>query len=822
MIILLKKGVTYKAGEVLPLISIPVFSQGEKQEFNDFQWWAPTKDWNSWLKNNPREWQAESENINFPDDSQLYETFHSLGIIDKEVLSFAEFSSILEQDAQKVPLDGEDQASESEKKNFTKFLFAYNKLKESGKLSNQISISSLQVGKEYAIVTELPDENGNPVLTTRNANRSKVISDLDRGILVSMTESIPFGKFEEDDSSGNAFFKIAKLGSKLAATGITYFAVGAGAIYAGKKIWTRFAAKKATDQIVKGGSNWLTRFFTKGSETAVKGAAERTVANQAVNQAARQTVTELGGRYVATESGLLIPAEVAVGTETAAAGGAAAAGEAAAGLSGAAIGAIAAAVIVAAGVVQRLINWTSDSQAPRYSDLKGKLPVQDQFKPGSIGDGEVITICWTQSAGNSWFTDILWNEDTRTTMDVVKLGNFGGKAVFMLLQINSKAYNEILKKNDIVLLKFNEKETFDTSWYDNEDLEFELVAIPKGDQNLIVNTVFQGYCSWEEMENTYKNSDDSFLGVPENAPDEYSFHFKYGKSGREINVNGKLVRDIDNVVNMKDVFGKKSASNESEDFYHYHNTSLANNSEVFSFSEFSQISILEEENEEKKDDKPEYLTQTQKIAAYEVTSLEFADKAYEGQDLPDLSTFIVPDQFLTAKDQDEVIIQPVQDVTIRSAKRGTISIETEDAPTDQPVVGPTGDVEVEGGVPVEVTKGEIKIKFQDSPEFLNKLGIPDVTKIKDEDEKDKVTLLSVITPEEKEEIGIKDWNFIKKAKIYKDGKTGEPYLIKFIGESPDGKERVKIKASDAEFNTALKIAERIQAGFKQIEDEEKD
>ena len=88
------------------------------------------------------------------------------------------------------------------------------------------------------------------------------------------------------------------------------------------------------------------------------------------------------------------------------------------------------------------------------------------------------------------------------------------------------------------------------------------------------------------------------------------------------------------------------------------------------------------------------------------------------------------------------------------------------------------------------------------------------TTIKDKDKKDEISFLDVITPEEKEKLGMPDWDFIRKVKIYKDGKTGEPIMVKFKGE---GKKR-KFKASDEDFSLALKVAERIQAGYKNAEE----
>jgi len=71
-------------------------------------------------------------------------------------------------------------------------------------------------------------------------------------------------------------------------------------------------------------------------------------------------------------------------------------------------------------------------------------------------------------------------------------------------------------------------------------------------------------------------------------------------------------------------------------------------------------------------------------------------------------------------------------------------------------------------------------------------------------------------------LGIEDWEYIKKVKIYKDGKTGDPYMIKFKSGGTESDRKRKIKSSDPSFETALKVAERIQAGFKQVDSKEEE
>jgi hypothetical protein len=132
MIVLFKKGEIYKAGGAFPVVSIPVEGEGEAKDFNDFQWWAPTDKWNTWLKANPRSWQAESEETEKDIRKKLYESLVEEGEIDSKVLDCTSFNSLLEEDAAgsgpSVAVSSAEQPTEEQKKNYTKFVFAYNKL----------------------------------------------------------------------------------------------------------------------------------------------------------------------------------------------------------------------------------------------------------------------------------------------------------------------------------------------------------------------------------------------------------------------------------------------------------------------------------------------------------------------------------------------------------------------------------------------------------------------------------------------------------------------------------------------------------------------
>jgi hypothetical protein len=482
--------------------------------------------------------------------------------------------------------------------------------------------------------------------------------------------------------------------------------------------------------------------------------------------------------------------------------------------------------------VQQTYNWFSGNQAPRFGEIEDEgIDARDSFSPGSIPDGSEITICWTQEAGQSGLLaaigNVLVTNDTRTTMNLLKMGNFNGKALFFLISIQSEMYDKMLKENPTIFVSFDENATFDHGFTDNDEIFLELI-IPAGGKDAGSAGFFHGYCKWSDLQQTYDSADSQFLSVPGNAPKEYSFYFKSGKGSREVNVTGSLVENLQDVQTVKATFDvpedTTAPKNESNKF------------EVLKYSEFQSASlnedysVFEEEssedvNQAQKDIAGINLTETQKVASYEVISISFADPLLEDQDLPELRVFIVPIDYLEAKDNSPIQIDAVQNIIIKDPIKGSIKIESEEAP-EPIIVGPTGSIEpnepnIQGGVPVEVTPDEIKIRYRDNPDALNAMGISDITKIKDRDKEDKIKILDVITPEEKKELEIEDWDYIKKVKIYRDGETGEPIMVKFKSGGTTSDRKRKIKFDDPRFDTALKVSNRIEAGFqKEGQDEE--
>ena len=108
-------------------------------------------------------------------------------------------------------------------------------------------------------------------------------------------------------------------------------------------------------------------------------------------------------------------------------------------------------------------------------------------------------------------------------MNLLKIGNFKGKALFYLINIHSEMYDKILKENPTIFIAFDQNAKFNGSGaslksiVDNDDIEMEMIIAPGG-KDAGASAFFHGYCKWEEMDQAYKSSDDEMLVVPENAP----------------------------------------------------------------------------------------------------------------------------------------------------------------------------------------------------------------------------------------------------------------------------------------------------------------
>ena len=230
-------------------------------------------------------------------------------------------------------------------------------------------------------------------------------------------------------------------------------------------------------------------------------------------------------------------------------------------------------VLLAGDVIFSTWNWLSSNQAPRYTDLKNNSWIKDNFNPSEVEIGRPLTICFS-SSGTGWgdfFTGLLFNTDTRTTMELVKIGENSGSSIFIISQINSKSFQKQFSEYDLMMAAFSNSRKVERGYIDNDDLKFKIMGV-QGLAEIVANvgSVFYGYCDWMQFISAHEKSSDVFLVSDERAPDEYSFNFK-DTEDNVINVTGKKITS-EQLSNMSDdqlicLFGIKEIEemNESHD-----------------------------------------------------------------------------------------------------------------------------------------------------------------------------------------------------------------------------------------------------------------
>jgi len=881
MILVFRKGAVYKANpasegrntvkpeNIFPLMSLPLNVKGVATDLNDFQWWAYSDRWDKWLKANPREWTAESidpakydyntlkeelENRVRPISRYVSDQATNL-ITGEKAASFTEYMKIMEAN--------EDEASGSKDalKKYIKLGYAVDSLRKSGKLKSTMSISSLEVGKQYAVVVDFMDETQKPVAESRQALRMTKIKETSKLVLAKVDYSIPTGKIEDEVDS--FLDKVMDVTKSVAIAGVSLAAIYgvvqiAGSVWGGwqlfktgNKIYNWATKKPAIEAAAKsGGGAWnaIKNFAT----TAWRGKNAASVVNAARTTLPSGAFVE-GGLAYSAEGALLRGAasnsvKAAAGRVIAQNGGAAvaAAGAEAAGASGIVaaeasnpIGWIIAAVSIIGSGVNQIWNWMSDKQAPRYSDIDSFA--YGSFSPKDIPVGKPITVCWTSDGGGGgwgFVADLLTfsKDDTRTTMELVKIGSFKDRSIFMLTQVNSKGLQKMMKDNDLILLSFDNGDKFERGTFDNDDLEFETIAV-QDITKLTIGTSFVGYSGWDDMQSAYNEAPDSAFYVPGGARQEYPFNYE-NASGKKVNVTGTLVsRDELENMDISRIIPIPGEGVLAESKSVVYLNSLNENKSVLSFEEFfsNSNSIITEadkeseaEAEESNDDAEmndwsrEFTERKQAssykstsnygqipMAVYKVNNLQYVDPNESGK-AGDFSYYIV--------DPDSLDAQPGQAIGVESASTEDAindprfgletyiepEVETtEESPEEEVVIEP---VEDEPGEIISTSKGDVNIR-----KGKNSLTI------KDRETTGGVNVLDQFGTEElKKDLAINNWDGVTSVKLRYD-RIGEPLsvIVKNRGASTGDRRRV-IRRGELGFDDAVKFAKDIEAGIKTI------
>ena len=858
MILIFKRGSVFKGtigsekidaeGNTFPLISLPVNETGSPTELNDFQWWAYTDQWNQWLKKNPREWTAESEEsqidkaekiweeiFNQPNPYSQFFNFQVSSVLEKGKLStFDQFAKIYE---------AEEADASGITKKFIKLGYAVESLAKAGILKADLSLDDIREGEKIAIVVDFRDEAGNPIPESRQALRFAKIKDTSKLTIGLVDYSIPIGEIKDDPGS-----LLKKVGEYAAAVLVGGVAVGSlilvGQVAGGlasawalnkavRGVYSNFSKSKSITQVVKSPGMW-SKVKTFGSSIFGRGASSLA----SIPNAAR----------VVLPSGAYVQGGIAYNAAGTALRGAAsnsvkvAAGTLLGGEASNPVGWIIAAATAIASTGQQLYNWMSDKQAPRFSDVDDFA--KGEFNPSQIPVGKPITVCWTSDGGAGFWGGVLkvltlTKDDTRTTMDLVKIGDFGGKSIFILLDVHSKSLEQTLKENDLILLSFDNDVTVERGYLDNDELIFNTIAIPDM-KAFMISTSFVGYCGWGDMQEAYNKAPDVPFYVPENAPSQYQFNYSNSK-GEKINVSGSLlsVEELDQ-INIEEIMPIPPSGSTSESFQDFRNYKLVSeNSKVLSFSEFSSSLVFEaeEKGDGKKEEeiidqwvkdytKDSNIAKGQEIQAknaessygqvsmpvYKATEIQFVDPASKGQ-TPTFRYFIVGDESLDAEKEEAINVEVTSDDAVNAPRYGLATYVPPAPPKEETEEDTEGETGVEPIPAVEPEEDKEFVTNRDDVDVKQKKNSLVISDTETETEEDVNVLEDFVTEVDKKELGIKDWKNLTKMTVRYDSAKNPIKVI--LRNKFGGSDKVRrIRKGEAGFDAAVDLINRVKAGIK--------
>lgn len=563
MIIILPKTHPYKIGNDFPLITIPTEGGNlQSGSFEDFQWWALSKDFAAWLKQNPRQWTAESESPRYSSLTQLIrEHYGSLEIAPtpkeqkSRVLPFDEFSQVNEA---KPAEEGQKEAQEDDIKVAVKLQYAYNTLLSKGKLAETITANEIATGGDMAVflVVEDPDTGENLTETLKAFKISGIGEGTSEGSkieLLNVTEMVPGGKVAESDTPENIVTKVISgamaLGTAgLAAGGLHYLAIAGGGLYGGRALLRTIQGLRPAGASASALAKNASTLGKAGGWKTIFGKTGNFLKNTLMLKNFRAGLSGMARGLVGASKAVSL-GKVGFSGAVKAFGTGASRGFAKAG--GKLIPFVGE-VLMVIDAVGSIWNWYSNNQAPRYNEVDSFA--HNEMDPKKLPVGVPITVCWSQPA-QSTFGSILSfvaNNETRTTCELIKIGEKDGKSIFILTQINSASLQKQLMQHQLVLMYLDNSDLVNDQSggflgfgnkvarvFDNEDLDFEIAYFDDLEGMASVFN-YQGACPWAEFMTTYQGSQDQLFVVDPDAPDTYQFYYK-DPDDDIINVSGKLI-----------------------------------------------------------------------------------------------------------------------------------------------------------------------------------------------------------------------------------------------------------------------------------------
>jgi hypothetical protein len=352
-------------------------------------------------------------------------------------------------------------------------------------------------------------------------------------------------------------------------------------------------------------------------------------------------------------------------------------------------------VLIAADIIGSSWNWWSGRQAPMYSDLKKESWIKDHFNPKEVEIGKAVTVCFSQGKGGvgGFLSGLVFNADTRTTMELVKISENGGSSIFILAQINSKEMQKIVAENDMTLVSFSNSRDIKRGYLDNDDLKFKISSQNGLSAAGSVPSIFSGYCSWSELMSAYGNSENQLITADPNAPETFVFNFKDSEKN-VINVSGKKISS-DTLAKLTDdelmtIFEVTEISSSGVKEYRtwkdLKDSGYIFEGEVMKFGDFNnKISgIFENDNENTGD--VAVLTPKQKsssavVSAYNITKKEYANPELinkDGYGTGDFMSFLLDAKGYGSSDDEQIDVFVNTDEFLDDCRMGLYKYDPSD------------------------------------------------------------------------------------------------------------------------------------------------
>jgi hypothetical protein len=861
MILLYPSQTEYKIGSDFPFLTIPLdLANAQTESLEDFQWWAYSDDFQKWLKANPRQWVADNVDTSvYKSETELLESYLSLNQIPEEdksslkvkYTSFDDFVQAMNEvsdPASGQPAgtkQGEDKQNSADAaygKEAVKFHFAYNKLLSDGKIKDGLKFSSVGAGNDIAVFIVVEDpQTGANVDETLKAFRMipKESSGGSKIILVETNETLPGGALPENSDAESVFKNVVQDGFKVAAysaAGITLFGVlkwvGGGLLARnGLKTIQSFSPKSLL-KTSKPSVNIL-KPLTGGVKSLWGGI--RSMATLKTTRDVLKTGSEFVkiGRMYKTGNAVK---NFTMGAKFALKGSS---------KTGSRLIPFVGEVLMVIDAVGSIWNWYSNNQAPRYGELEDYSWIKAEFDPKSVAIGKPITICWSQPAGGTWggITSFLFNNETRTTMELIKVAEEKGDSIFILTQVNSKDVQKQIAGHELTLVAFSNSDVVERGIIDNEDLEFKISYID-GISKIASQFNFQGYCGWDELLSEYQQSSDQLIISDPSAPGEYSFNFKDSEDN-VINVVGEKVTDqqlekysdqdlinIFGVNPVKSELSPTSSKNESEEF--------SQSANVITFSDFHNLNIFETGASAVSkpvakadaagggassiaDLSPEQKSTPAELAIYLVTNKEYANPQLRGKFRTGRFTnFIVDPEEYTAQEGTPITVEINSDELLPSTKAGIYTYQEsaeiteprkkeEEPKKEEPKKG-----EDEGDIVEEDPTKRKDYYVSTSPEDVVIKNKRHALIIRDRSDDSGISIFDkFLTDKDKEVLKIENWKSISSAKEVFDSR-GDVTKVKLWNRyAPWGDRKRVYTVTDGEsFELAKKFAEEVKDRIK--------